>query len=118
MGARRSHLRLLALSVEEQAPGKFVWCLRESTGDALVFEPLQRAATVYPSYGAAITAGCAEWQRLTAADGESGPRTANEDENADPVGARVTAGPLLPPGKLSKHKLSGSPIAKPPSEGP
>lgn len=108
MSARRSHLRLLALSVEESVPGKFAWCLRESTGDAVVFEPVQRATSTYASYPAAMAAGYAEWQRMVAAEGENGPRTTTEDENADPVGVRVTAGPLMPPGKLSRHKLSGS----------
>jgi hypothetical protein len=114
MSARRSHLRLLALSVEEQGPGKFVWCLRESTGDAVVFEPVQRPAASYPSYSAAMAAGYAEWQRMVAADSDNGPRTTTEDENADPVGVRVTAGPLMPPGKLSRRKLSASPAEKPP----
>ena len=116
MSARRGHLRLLALSVEEQAPGKFVWCLRESTGDAVVFEPVQRAASSYSSYSAAMAAGYAEWQRLVAAEADIGPRTITEDENADPVGVRVTAGPLMPPGKLSRHKLSASPVDKSPPE--
>lgn len=103
MTARRGHLRLLALGVEEQAPGKFVWCLRESTGDAVVFEPVQRATSTYPSYSAAMTAGFADWQRMVGAETEHGPRTFTEDENADPVGVRVTAGPLMPPGKLSRR---------------
>ncbi len=106
MGARRDHLRLLALSIEEQGPGKFAWCLRESTGDPVVFEVLQRASSTCSTYGAAMAAGYAQWQRLVAADGEHGPRTTVEDENADPVGVRVTAGPLMPPGKLSRRKLS------------
>lgn len=113
MSARRSHLRLLALSVEEQGSGKFAWCLRESTGDAVVFEPVQRATSTFPSYSAAMAAGYAEWQRLVAGDAENGPRTTTEDENADPVGVRVTAGPLMPPGKLSRRKLSASSVDKP-----
>jgi hypothetical protein len=114
MSARRSHLRLLALSVEEQGSGRFVWCLRESIGDAVVFEPVHRASSGYPSYSAAMAAGYAEWQRMVAADPDNGPRTTTEDENADPVGVRVTAGPLMPPGKLSRRKLSASPADKSP----
>lgn len=114
MSARRSHLRLLALSVEEQGTGKFAWCLRESTGDAVVFEPMQRPANTYSSYSAAMAAGYAEWQRMVSADADNGPRTTTEDENADPVGVRVTAGPLMPPGKLSRRKLSAAPAGKPP----
>lgn len=114
MSARRSHLRLLALSVEEQSPGKFAWCLRESAGDAVVFEPVQRAATSFSTYSAAMAAGYAEWQRMVATDADNGPRTTTEDENADPVGVRVTAGPLMPPGKLSRRKLSASPVDKSP----
>lgn len=105
MTARRSHLRLLALSVEEQGSGKFVWCLRESTGDAVVFESVRRPANNFPSYSEAMAAGYAEWQRMVASDADNGPRTTIEDENADPVGVRVTAGPLMPPGKLSRRKL-------------
>jgi hypothetical protein len=116
MSGRRGHLRRLALGVEEQAPGKFIWCLRESTGDAVVFEPVQRAVSNYPSYSSAMAAGYAEWQRLVAAEADNGPRTITEDENADPVGVRVTAGPLMPPGKLSRHKLSSSPVDKSPPE--
>lgn len=108
MSVRRDRLRLLALGVEEQAPGKYVWCLRESTGDAVVFEPVQRAPSSYASYSAAMAAGYAEWQRMVAADADNGPRTTFEDENADPVGVRVTAGPLMPPGKLSRRTLSAS----------
>lgn len=106
MSARRSHLRLMALSVEEASPGRFVWCLRESLGDAVVFETFQRAPATFTSYSAALADGAAHWQRLVAADGDYGPRSSTEDENADPVGTRVTTGPLMPPGKLAKHKLA------------
>jgi len=82
MSARRSHLRLLALSVEEQGPGKFVWCLRESTGDAVVFEPVQRPAASYPSYSAAMAAGYAEWQRMSPEQRE-GIRREMRDANRD-----------------------------------
>lgn len=117
MSARRGHLRLLALSIEEQGAGKFVWCLRESTGDAVVFEPVQRAASTYPSYSAAMAAGYAEWQRMVSADPDNGLRITTEDENADPVGVRVTAGPLMPPGKLSRRKLSVA-VSPSPSNAP
>ena len=106
------HLRVIALSVEEREPGRFVWCLHERTGDPVVFEPIADMGASPASFGtyvAALVAGHVAWLRLVGGDTDRGPRIDSEDENADPVGVRVTASPLLPPAKLSRRSGSGNP---------
>lgn len=78
------HLRSIALTVEENAPGQFVWLLLESQGDSIVFDvELECADQPYPTYIKALKEG---FERLAALgqDEDMGPREPGADENADP----------------------------------
>jgi hypothetical protein len=80
-----THLRHIALTVDEGDPGCFTWMLMESSGDPVVFD-LEVAASKhpFPSYSEALRQG---YDALLAiADSKAdGPRASGEDENRDPV---------------------------------
>lgn len=81
----RTHLRPIALTVDETDPGCFTWILMESSGDAVVFDlEVAAAEAPFPTYDLALADGYQELLRL-ARDPKIGPRATSEDENADPV---------------------------------
>lgn len=94
-GAARvgDHLRRIALTVEEAAPGCFRWLLLESTGDAVVYDRrLAVSGEPCTCYASALKSGQAALLRMSRDIG-TGPRACGEDEQADPV---VEAELLLP----------------------
>ncbi len=79
------HLRRIALTVQEDAPGCFRWMLLESTGDAVVYDrPVAASNEPCMCYASALKSGQAALLRL-AQDMAIGPRASGEDEHADPV---------------------------------
>jgi hypothetical protein len=83
-----SHLRNLALTVDEGDPGHFTWIIIESDGDAVVYdETHSHSQEHYATYVEALDAGVKAWKALVP-DLANGPRAEGEDEDADPVGAQ------------------------------
>ncbi len=81
-----THLRRLALTVDEGDPGCFTWLIMESTGDAVVFDQeVAHAEGPEPSYQEALRQGFHALNDYSIQDPLNGPRVAGEDENADPV---------------------------------
>ncbi|RYF41408.1 MAG: hypothetical protein EOO27_46360 [Comamonadaceae bacterium] len=79
------HLRSLSVHVDEHDPGVFHWIILESTEDASVWGEQSASEESFDRWDEAFAAGFVQL-RLLADDQARGPRTAGEDEDADPVG--------------------------------
>ncbi|WP_394787137.1 hypothetical protein [Rhodoferax sp.] len=79
-----SHLRRIAISVDEPTPGKFYWNLTESVADIVEWMELDVSRESYATYREALMAGVSVLATL--GSDEAGPRASGEDENASPVG--------------------------------
>ena len=58
------HLRQIALTVDEQDPGRFYWVLIESKDDARIYGELKACQEPFGSYMEALEAGFAELRRM------------------------------------------------------
>ncbi|MBT2325223.1 hypothetical protein J7E62_23105 [Variovorax paradoxus] len=91
------HLRSIAVTVEEPAPGAFYWLLLERRADGQAWDELKRSQTDFESYRRAVAEGLLALQGMID-DLDAGPRQEgeeqgeDEDEDADPVG-KPAAGP-------------------------
>lgn len=59
-----THLRQIALTVDEQEPGHFYWVLIESKGDARIYGELKAAPDACGTYMEAFEAGAQELRRM------------------------------------------------------
>jgi hypothetical protein len=92
-------LRSLALTVEETAPGEFVWRILESRNNPTVFESVSCSDISFAAYDTALATGYGELQRLVGPDLQYGPRS----EEDLPV-ELFTAAPKATAGKgTDKH---------------
>lgn len=83
-----SHLRNIAVTIDECDPGQFFWLLIASDGDAVVYdETIGQSEEHFPTYAEALHAGV-EALKASIADLTIGPRVEGEDEDADPVGVQ------------------------------
>jgi hypothetical protein len=73
-----SPLRSLALTVEETAPGEFVWRILESRNNPTVFESISCSDTSFAAYDSALATGYGELQRLVGPDLQYGPRSEDD----------------------------------------
>jgi len=68
-----SHLRNIALTVQELEPGEFHWVLMEAveTGgdDVLSYQPLESSSLHFTTYANALVAGLAAMRRLFGPEG-------------------------------------------------
>jgi hypothetical protein len=72
-----SHLRNIALTVQELEEGEFYWVLMEATDsssmeDALPYLPIEAATDPQPTYSNALVAGVAAIRKMF---GKDGPRS-------------------------------------------
>src|SRR6186713_2621950 len=67
-------LRSLALTVEETAPGEFVWRILESRGKPTEFESVSCSDISFAAYDTALATGYGELQRLVGPDLQYGPQ--------------------------------------------
>jgi hypothetical protein len=82
-----SHLRNIALTIDEGDPGQFTWMLVESDGDAVVFDKtLSHSEEHFATYVEALDAGVKAWKALV--NLANGLRVEGEDEDANPVGVQ------------------------------
>jgi len=101
-----NHLRSIALTVNEPAPGLFHWALLETEDDKMVFDHrFEMAEEPYDSFEKAARAGLLNWLKLAGDDIKHGPRF------------EVKRTPLVPaPGPWTtqvKAPISLQPHAKP-----
>ncbi|MBT2303730.1 hypothetical protein J7E70_25110 [Variovorax paradoxus] len=82
-------LRSISVTVEEPRPGAFHWVLLEASEDASVWTLLESAERPFKKYHQAMAAGLVALQGMIE-NLDVGPREAGEDEDADPVGRKVT----------------------------
>ncbi|WP_411884796.1 hypothetical protein [Polaromonas sp. YR568] len=73
-------LRSLALTVEETAPGEFVWRILESFGKPGVFESVSCSDISFAAYDTALATGYGELQRLVGPDLQYGPRSVDDPQ--------------------------------------
>ena len=73
-------LRSLALTVEETAPGEFVWRILESFGQASAFESVACSDISFAAYDTALATGYGELQRLVGPDLQYGPRSVDDPQ--------------------------------------
>ncbi len=73
-------LRSLALTVEEPAPGEFVWRILESFGKPSVFESVSCSDISFAAYDTALATGYGELQRLVGPDLQYGPRSVDDPQ--------------------------------------
>lgn len=59
-----THLRQIALTVDEQAPGHFYWVLIEADGDARLYDELRACQEPFGTYMEALEAGFGELRRM------------------------------------------------------
>lgn len=94
-------LRSLALTVEETAPGEFVWRILESRSNPAVFESVSCSDINFAAYDTALATGYGELQRLVGPDLQYGPRSVD-----DPQVDLFTAAPKAAAGNSSLAKAS------------
>ena len=58
------HLRQIALTVDEQDPGRFYWVLIESKDDARIYGELKACPEPFGTYMEALEAGFAELRQM------------------------------------------------------
>jgi hypothetical protein len=80
-----SHVRRIAVYVDEPTPGHFFWVLTEECDDASHWTELESADLSYDMWLDALHAGVRALQGY-ALDARVGPRALGENENANPVG--------------------------------
>ncbi|RYH40008.1 MAG: hypothetical protein EON54_18605 [Alcaligenaceae bacterium] len=80
-----THLRRIAVFIDEPEPGHFHWVVHESTEDASVWLDLASSDESYPMWIDAWDAGNVALLKLVP-DERVGPRAPGEDEDASPVG--------------------------------
>lgn len=73
-------LRSLALTVEESAPGEFVWRILESRGKPTEFESVSCSDISFAAYDTALATGYGELQRLVGPDLQYGPRSVDDPQ--------------------------------------
>ena len=59
-----SHLRQIALTVDEQDPGRYYWVLIESKDDARIYGELKASQEAFGTYMEAFEAGAQELRRM------------------------------------------------------
>ncbi|MBD9667420.1 hypothetical protein IB278_25910 [Variovorax sp. VRV01] len=80
-----THIRRIAVHVDEPDPGHFYWVLMEVGDDASGWKELASAEEAYDMWLDALQAGVRALEGY--ASGERiGPRAAGDDEDANPVG--------------------------------
>ena len=62
--AAMSHLRQIALTVDEQEPGHFYWVLIEAKDDACLYSELKASEGPFGTYMEAFEAGAQELRRM------------------------------------------------------
>jgi len=80
-----SHVRRIAVHVDEPHPGHFFWVLTEECDDANLWRELESAPLSHDSWRDALHAGVRALEGYVP-DPRVGPRQTGEDEDADPVG--------------------------------
>ncbi len=81
-----THLRPIALTVEEPSPGLFHWTLMESSsGPPLYDRPVLAAEEPYDSFEKAARAGLMNWTRMAGDDPRHGPRSREESLPLEPA---------------------------------
>jgi hypothetical protein len=80
-----SHVRRIAVHVDEPTPGHFFWVLMEECDDASHWTELESADLSHDTWLDALHAGVRALQGY-ALDARAGPRAPGENENANPVG--------------------------------
>ena len=80
-----THLRRLAVYVDEPEPQNFYWVMIESRDDPAVWGEVKASTLRYSAWIDAHNAGNLELIKRTL-NMRSGPRAAGEDESANPVG--------------------------------
>lgn len=58
------HLRQIALTVDEQDPGRFSWVLIEAKDDARFYDELKASEEAFGTYMEAFEAGAQELRRM------------------------------------------------------
>jgi hypothetical protein len=85
-----SHIRRIAVHVDEPDPGRFYWVLMEEGDDASQWRELESAPEGYDMWLDALQAGTTALIRY-APDERIGPREeSSDDEDAAPVGLPLT----------------------------
>ncbi|WP_042581157.1 hypothetical protein [Variovorax paradoxus] len=79
-----SHIRRIAVHVDEPEPGHFYWVLMEEGGDASQWIELESADEACEMWLDALRAGVRALEGY-APDERIGPRTSGDDEDANPV---------------------------------
>ncbi|PLC06423.1 hypothetical protein CY658_05155 [Variovorax sp. RO1] len=59
-----SHLRQIALTVDEQDPGRYYWVMIESKDDARIYGELKASQEAFGTYMEAFEAGAQELRRM------------------------------------------------------
>ena len=80
-----SHVRRIAVHVDEPNPGHFFWVLTEECDDESHWRELESADLSHAMWLDALHAGVRALEGY-ASDPRVGPRAPGEDENVDPVG--------------------------------
>ena len=80
-----SHIRRISVHVDEPNPGHFYWVLMEEGEDVSQWVELQSAEEGFDMWIDALQAGMWTLEKL-AEDERIGPRSAGDDEDANPVG--------------------------------
>lgn len=97
-----THLRPIALTVEESSPGLFQWALLESSSGPPLFDrPVLAAEEPYDSFEKAARAGLLNWTRLAADDPRQGPRSRGESLPLEPAPGPWSAGHPSPSAALN-----------------
>ncbi len=88
-----THLRPIALTVDESSPGLFHWALLERSTEPAVYDQRVLAAEEpYDSFEKAARAGLMNWTRMAGDDPRSGPRSRDESAPLEPTPGPWTAG--------------------------
>ena len=88
-----THLRPIALTVDESSPGLFQWTLLESSSGPPLFDrPVLAAEEPYDSFEKAARAGLLNWTRMAGDDPRRGPRSREESLPLEPAPGPWSAG--------------------------
>jgi hypothetical protein len=80
-----THIRRIAVHVDEPDPGHFYWVLMDEGDDASQWVELKSAGEPYDMWLDALNAGVKTLVGY-APDERIGPRTSGDDEDGNPVG--------------------------------
>lgn len=101
-------LRSLALTVEETAPGEFIWRILESFGKPPAFVSVSCSDISFAAYDTALATGYGELQRLVGPDLQYGPRSVD-----DPQVDLFTAAPKASSGNSPDRRTAANASLKP-----